>query len=55
MSGNLGDLQQRAVDLAKSNNFGAEALDVNLEIARVDAANQEIGRASCRERVSFLV
>ena len=40
MSGSLGDLQQRAVDLAKSNNFGAEALDVNLEIARVDAANQ---------------
>jgi len=40
MSGNLGDLQQRAVDLAKSNNFGAEALDLNLEISRVDAANQ---------------
>jgi tetratricopeptide (TPR) repeat protein len=40
MSGSLGDLQQRAVDLAKSNNFGAEALDVNLEIARVDPANQ---------------
>ena len=40
MSGTLGDLQQRAVDLAKSNNFGAEALDLNLEIARVDAANQ---------------
>ena len=40
MSGTLGDLQQRAVDLAKSNNFGAEALDLNLGIARVDAANQ---------------
>jgi tetratricopeptide repeat protein len=40
MSGNLGDLHQRAVELAKSNNFGAEALDVNLEIARVDSANQ---------------
>jgi tetratricopeptide (TPR) repeat protein len=40
MSGNLGDLQQRAVELAKTNDYGAEALELNLEIARLDAANQ---------------
>jgi hypothetical protein len=40
MSANLGDLQQRAVDLAKNNNFGAEALELNLEISRADSGNQ---------------
>jgi hypothetical protein len=34
------DLQQRAVELAKSNSYGAEALDVNLEITRSDPSNQ---------------
>ena len=34
------DLQQRAVELAKNNNFGAEALEVNLQITRTDASNQ---------------
>jgi hypothetical protein len=34
------DLQQRAVELAKSNSFGAEALDVNLQITRSDPSNQ---------------
>ena len=34
------DLQQRAVELAKSNSFGSEALDVNLEITRSDPSNQ---------------
>jgi hypothetical protein len=34
------DLQQRAVELAKNNSFGSEALDVNLEITRSDPANQ---------------
>jgi tetratricopeptide repeat protein len=36
----LADLQQRAVELAKVNNFGPDALEVNLEITRADAANQ---------------
>jgi hypothetical protein len=40
MSENLGSLQQRAVELAKNNNFGPEALELNLEIARADSANQ---------------
>jgi hypothetical protein len=40
VSASLADLQQRAVELAKQNNFGPEALDVNLEITRADAANQ---------------
>jgi hypothetical protein len=34
------DLQQRAVELARNNSFGPEALDVNLEITRNDPANQ---------------
>lgn len=34
------DLQQRAVELAKTNSFGDEALDVNLEITRGDPSNQ---------------
>jgi len=34
------DLQQRAVELAKSNSYGAEALDVNLQITRSDPSNQ---------------
>jgi Tetratricopeptide repeat len=34
------DLQQRAVELAKNNSFGSEALDVNLEITRSDPSNQ---------------
>jgi hypothetical protein len=34
------DLQQRAVELAKSNSFGGEALDVNLQITRDDPSNQ---------------
>src|SRR4029079_10035032 len=34
------DLQQRAVELAKNNSFGSEALDVNLQITRTDPANQ---------------
>jgi len=34
------DLQQRAVELAKSNSFGSEALDVNLQITRTDPSNQ---------------
>jgi len=40
MSANQVSLQDRAVELARSNNFGPEALEVNLEISRVDAANQ---------------
>jgi hypothetical protein len=36
----LADLQQRAVEFAKQNNFGPEALEVNLEITRADPANQ---------------
>ena len=36
----LADLQQRAVELAKHHNFGSDALQVNLEITREDAANQ---------------
>jgi hypothetical protein len=40
VSATLADLQQRAVELAKQNRFGAEALEVNLEITRADAANQ---------------
>jgi len=36
----LMDLQQRAVELAKNNSFGVEALDVNLQITRDDPANQ---------------
>ena len=40
MSGKVADLQQRAVELAKTSNFGGEALDVNLAITRADAANQ---------------
>jgi hypothetical protein len=34
------DLQQRAVELARNNSFGVEALDVNLQITRDDPANQ---------------
>ena len=34
------DLQQRAVELAKNNSHGAEALDVNLQITRTDPSNQ---------------
>jgi hypothetical protein len=34
------DLQQRAVELAKNNSFGGEALDVNLQITRDDPSNQ---------------
>lgn len=34
------DLQQRAVELAKNNSFGVEALDVNLQITRDDPSNQ---------------
>jgi hypothetical protein len=34
------DLQQRAVELAKNNSFGTEALDVNLQITRTDPSNQ---------------
>ena len=34
------DLQQRAVELAKSNSFGVEALDLNLQITRDDPSNQ---------------
>jgi hypothetical protein len=40
VSATLAELQRRAVELAKDNNFGPDALDVNLEITRVDAANQ---------------
>jgi hypothetical protein len=40
MSSTLADLQQRAIELARDANFGAEALEVNLAITRVDAANQ---------------
>jgi hypothetical protein len=36
----LADLQQRAVELARQNNFGPEALELNLEISRADATNQ---------------
>src|SRR6476660_8406491 len=34
------DVQQRAVELAKSNSFGVEALDLNLQITRDDPSNQ---------------
>jgi hypothetical protein len=34
------NLQQRAVELAKSNSFGGEALDVNLQITRDDPSNE---------------
>jgi hypothetical protein len=34
------NLQQRAVELAKNNSYGVEALDVNLQITRDDPANQ---------------
>src|SRR3954454_5021079 len=34
------DLQQRALELARDANFGADALEVNLEITRADAADQ---------------
>ena len=34
------DLQQRAVELANSNSFGVEALDLNLQITRDDPSNQ---------------
>ena len=34
------DLQQRAVELAKNNSFGVEALDVNLEITRSQPSDQ---------------
>lgn len=40
MSANLVDLQQRAIELARSNDFGPVALEVNLEITRADASNQ---------------
>jgi hypothetical protein len=34
------DLQRRAIELAKDNSFGPEALDVNLQITRSDPSNQ---------------
>ena len=34
------DLQQRAVELARNNSFGAEALDLNLQITKTDPSNQ---------------
>ena len=34
------DLQQRAVELARNNSFGSEALDLNLQITRTDPSNQ---------------
>lgn len=34
------DLQHRAVELAKNNSFGPEALDLNLQITREDPSNQ---------------
>src|SRR4029453_301222 len=34
------DLQQRAVELARNNSFGAEALDLNLQLTRTDPSNQ---------------
>ena len=34
------DLQQKAVELAKNNSFGVEALDLNLQITRDDPSNQ---------------
>jgi hypothetical protein len=40
VSATIAELQQRAVELAKTNNFGPDALEVNLEITRTDAANQ---------------
>src|SRR6476661_6202812 len=40
MSGKVAELQNRAVELAKTNNFGADALDVNLQITAADPANQ---------------
>ncbi|MEO8075778.1 MAG: hypothetical protein ABI818_05565 [Acidobacteriota bacterium] len=40
MPGKLGDLQQRAVELAKTNSFGPDAMDLNIEITRADAADQ---------------
>src|SRR6185436_19309376 len=40
MSAKLGELQLRAVELAKTNDFGPDAMEVNLEITRADAANQ---------------
>jgi hypothetical protein len=36
----LADLQQRAVELARDNNFGPDALELNLEITRADATSQ---------------
>jgi hypothetical protein len=40
VSATIAELQLRAVELAKTNNFGPDALEVNLEITRTDAANQ---------------
>jgi hypothetical protein len=40
VSATIVELQQRAVELAKDNNFGPDALEVNLEITRADATNQ---------------
>jgi hypothetical protein len=40
MSSTLKDLQQRAIELARDANFGGDALEVNLAITRVDAADQ---------------
>lgn len=40
MPATLADLQQRAIELAKDNNFGPDALELNLEITRADPANQ---------------
>ena len=34
------DLQQRAIDFAKSGNFGSEALELNLELTRVAPRNE---------------
>jgi len=34
------DLQQRAVELARNNSFGSEALDLNLQITKTDPSNQ---------------
>lgn len=40
MTATLADLQQRAIEFAKQNNFGPDALELNLEITRSDPGNQ---------------
>jgi hypothetical protein len=40
VSANLVDLQQRAIEFARSNDFGTGALEINLEITGADASNQ---------------